>query len=55
MKNLAFKAKKREKSSSKNEESDDEQELFALIIRDLEGIMKMRKNLKDINQKMSIN
>ena len=46
MKNLALKAKKHHESSSDNEESDDEKYPFALIIRGLEGIMKMRKRFK---------
>ncbi|XP_057518412.1 uncharacterized protein LOC130799327 [Amaranthus tricolor] len=43
MKNLALKAKKHYESSSEDEESDDEEYPFALIIRGLERIMKMRK------------
>ena len=46
MKNLALKAKKRKEFSSKNEESHDEEDSFALITRDQEGIMKMRKRFK---------
>ena len=46
MKNLALKVKKRDESSSKNEESDDEEDLFCLITRGLEGIMRMTKRFK---------
>ena len=46
MKNLALKAKKHHESLSTDEESDDEEDLFALITRGLEGIMKMRKIFK---------
>ena len=46
MKNLALKANKHKESSSENEESDDEEDPFALIIRGLEVIMKMQKKYK---------
>ena len=46
MKNLALKAKKRQESSSENEKSDDEEDLFALITRGLKGTMRMRKRFK---------
>ena len=46
MKNLALKANKHKESSSENEESDDEEDPFALIKKGLEGIMKMWKRFK---------
>ena len=46
MKNLALKEKKHQEPSSENEESDDEEDPFALITKGLEGIMKMRKRNK---------
>ena len=48
MKNFALKAKKYQESPSENEESDDEEHPFALIIRGIEGILKMRKRYKKI-------
>ena len=46
MTNISLKAKKCEESSRKNDECDDEEDPFALIIRGLEGIMKMCKRFK---------
>ena len=46
MKNLALKAKKEEETSSDNGENDDEEDLFALITRRLERIMKMKKRYR---------
>ena len=46
MKNLALKANNSEETSSEYEESDDEDDPFTLIIKGLEGIMKMRKRFR---------
>ena len=45
MKKLALKAKKREESLNKNDESDDEEDLFAFITSGLEGIIKICEDL----------
>ena len=55
MKNLALKSKKHHESSSNDEESDNEEDPFALITRGLEGIMKMRKRLKNLNLETKVN
>ena len=55
MKNLALKAKKHQKSSSEDEKSDDEEDLFALITRGLKGIWRCTKELKILNLETKAN
>ena len=48
MKNIAFKTTKEEKTSSENEDSDNQEDHFALITRGLKHIMRMKKQIQEV-------